>query len=94
MIENYFHRDGTRFEWQMRNPMSDGEQGYAQYSFSYESKLPEALGKRAGFEGTVHVTLKDGLIESYTEIANYGPALVQLGFAPERIAKILSRDGV
>lgn len=94
MIENYIHRDGTAFQWEMRNPVSDGQNGYAQYHFSYESKLPDALGKRAALEGTAFVTLRGGRIASYSEIANYGPALVQLGFAPERIAKILARNTV
>jgi hypothetical protein len=38
-------------------------------------------------------TLHDGLIAEYREVANTGPALLDLGFPPERVAKILAREG-
>ena len=37
--------------------------------------------------------LRDGLNPAYREVANVGPALVALGFAPERVCKILAREG-
>ena len=36
--------------------------------------------------------LDGGRIRAYREYANTGVALLQLGFAPESIAKILSRN--
>ena len=59
---------------------------YAYYTFSYVSKLPEAEGRRVGFEGCSMMTLRDGKIADYREVANVGPAFVELGFAPERTA--------
>jgi hypothetical protein len=37
--------------------------------------------------------LSDGKIAEYREVANVGPAFVELGFAPERTAKILAKEG-
>jgi hypothetical protein len=37
--------------------------------------------------------LIDGKIAEYSEVANVGPAFVDLGFAPERTAKILAKEG-
>lgn len=45
------------------------------------------------FEGVAIYTLRDGLIAEYREVANTGPALLDLGFAPERVARILAREG-
>lgn len=91
MLENRFHRDAANFRWDFHDPVSDGETGYARYVFSYDSRLPDATGKRGMFEGVSIVRLKDGLIHDYREVANAGPGLARLGFAPERLEKILSR---
>jgi hypothetical protein len=55
--------------------------------------LPEANGKRVGFEGVSMMKLSNGKIAEYSEVANVGPAFVDLGFAPERTAKILAKEG-
>jgi hypothetical protein len=39
------------------------------------------------------MTLRDGRIVSYHEVANTAPAFVDLKFAPERIAKIVGKQG-
>ena len=39
------------------------------------------------------VLISDGKIADYREVANVGPAFVELGFAPERTAKILAKEG-
>ncbi|MDP6352535.1 MAG: nuclear transport factor 2 family protein [Alphaproteobacteria bacterium] len=93
MIENYFHRDAANFRWDLHDPVDDGETGYVRYVFSYDSKLPEAGGKRALFEGIGVVRLKNGLIAHYSEVANTAPGLLMMGFAPERMAKIMARQG-
>ncbi len=92
MLENYFHRDGTNFRWDFHDPVSDGKIGYARYVFSYESKLADAAGKRTIFEGISVVRLEDGLLAEYKEIANTAVGLHLLGFAPERLAKILAKE--
>ena len=93
MIDDWFYRAAHGFRWEMHRPVSDGKMLYAYYTFSYVSKLPEAEGKRVGFEGVSIMTLRDGKIAEYREVANVGPAFVELGFAPERTAKILAKEG-
>jgi ketosteroid isomerase-like protein len=93
MIDEHFYRTATDFRWDMHDPVSDGTTLYARYTFSYRSTLPEAKGARAMFEGVAIVTLRDGKIVSYHEVANTAPVFVDLNFAPERIAKIVAKQG-
>ena len=93
MLTDWFHRDATDFRWDMHEPVCDGTTLYARYVFSFTSKLPEAAGRRVVFEGVSIMTFRDGLIANYREVANTGPGLVDLGFAPERIARLMARNG-
>jgi ketosteroid isomerase-like protein len=93
MIDDWFYRTATDFRWDMHAPVSDGKTLYARYTFSYRSLLPEAKGARVMFEGVAIMTSRDGLIAEYHEVANTGPAFVDLNFAPERIAKIMAKQG-
>ena len=92
MIDDWFYRTARDFRWEMFRPVSDGNTLYAYYTFSYVSLLPEAKGKRVGFEGVSMMRLSDGKIAEYREVANVGPGFVDMGFAPERVAKILGKD--
>jgi len=93
MIDDWLYRTATDFRWDMHRPVSDGETLYARYTFSYRSTLPEAKGARAMFEGVAIMTLRDGKIASYNEVANTATGFVDMHFAPERIAKIAARQG-
>lgn len=93
MIDEVFYRSATDFRWDMHSPLSDGERLYARYTFSYRSTLPEAKGARVMFEGVAMMELREGKIASYHEVANTAPAFVDMNFAPERIARILARQG-
>ena len=93
LIDDWFYRTATDFRWDMHEPVSDGTTLYARYTFSYRSTLPEANGARAMFEGVAIMTLKDGKIAGYHEVANTAPAFVDIKFAPERIAKIVAKQG-
>jgi hypothetical protein len=77
----------------MHDPVSDGTTLYVRYTFSYRSVLPEADGARAMFEGVAIMKLRDGRIAEYREVANTATAFVDMNFAPERIAKIVARQG-
>jgi hypothetical protein len=92
LIDDWFYRSATAFRWRMHDPVGDDRLLYARYVFSYESTLPEAAGARVVFEGVSVIGLDDGLIASYREVANTGPALLRLNFPPERVAKILLRQ--
>ena len=93
LIDDWFHRTADEFRWDMHDPVFDGATLYARYTFSWRSLLPEAEGARAMFEGVAIMRTRDGLIAEYREVANTGPAFVDLHFAPERIATILGRQG-
>ena len=93
MIDDWFYRTAREFRWEMFRPVSDGKTLYAYYTFSYVSTLPEAQGRRVGFEGVSIMSLRDGKIAEYREVANVGPGFAQMGFAPERSAKIFEREG-
>lgn len=93
LIDDWFYRTAHEFRWEMYRPVSDGQRLYAYYTFSYLSKLPEAQGRRVGFEGVSMMALRDGKIAEYREVANVGPAFVDLGFPAERTSKILAKEG-
>ncbi len=93
LVDHWFYETATDFRWDMHNPVFDGRTLYARYTFSYRSLLPEANGKRAMFEGVAIMQITDGLIAEYREVANPGPAFVDMNFAPGRIATILAREG-
>ena len=93
LIDDWFYRTARDFRWDFHQPVSDGTTLYARYTFSYVSTLPSAQSKRVGFEGVAIMRLADGLITEYREVANVGPAFVALGFAPERVCKLLAREG-
>jgi ketosteroid isomerase-like protein len=92
MIDDWFYRTARDFRWDMFRPVSDGRTLYSYYTFSYVSTLPEAKGKRVGFDGVSIMTLRDSKITEYREIANSGIGLLEIGFAPERVAKILTKE--
>jgi ketosteroid isomerase-like protein len=93
MIDDWFYRTAEDFRWDMHDPVSDGQTLYVRYTFSYRSKLPEAKGARAMFEGVAIMTLRDGLIANYHEVANTATGFVDMNFAPERIVKIVAKQG-
>ena len=93
MIDDWFYRTAMDFRWDMHSPVSDGETLYARYTFSYRSTLPEAKGARAMFEGVAIMKLRGGLIAEYHEVANTATAFVDMSFAPERISKIVAKQG-
>jgi limonene-1,2-epoxide hydrolase len=93
LIDDWFYRTAEDFRWDMHSPVSDGETLYARYTFSYRSTLAEAKGARVMFEGVAIMQLRDGKIASYHEVANTAPAFLDMNFAPERIAKIVAKQG-
>jgi ketosteroid isomerase-like protein len=93
MIDDWFYRTAADFRWDMHAPVSDGETLYARYTFSYRSLLPEAKGARAMFEGVAIMKLRGGKIASYHEVANTATGFIDMNFAPERIAKIVAKQG-
>ena len=91
MLENHFWRDAEGFKWEMRHPLSDGALGYAEWTFSYTTKMPRNRGTRVVFEGMSRFRIEGGKFASYDEMFDGGVALVQLGFPPDRLAKVMRK---
>ena len=92
LINDYFWRDATDFRWDVHDPVAAGGVGYARYVFSYRPTFEGAGGGRAIFEGVAICRMRDGLIDEYREVARESVALAAMDFAPERIAKYLSKQ--
>ena len=92
MLSDWFYRDASDFRWDMHTPVFDGATLYASYAFSFASRLAGMEGRRAMFEGVAIMTIRDGLIATYREIANPWPGLLDLGFAAGQLAKLMTRD--
>lgn len=92
LINDWFYKSASDFRWDMHDPVSNGVTLYARYTFSYRSLLPEAQGRRAMFEGVSVMSLRDGKIAEYREVANAATGFIDMNFAPERVFKILARE--
>ena len=92
MIEDYFHRDGKNFRWDIFDPVEQRNKGYARYVFSYDSQLKNFENKRAIFEGVAICTLRNEKISDYREIATATTGLALMGFASDKISKFIARE--
>ena len=92
MFERMFH-EGRDYHWSMDAIVLDEGRAAAEWTFGYTASaaVPRSEGRRVRFSGMSIVELEDGRIHGYREYANTGAALLQLGFAPESIAKVLRR---
>jgi steroid delta-isomerase-like uncharacterized protein len=92
MFERMFH-EGRDYRWSMDVIVMDDRRAAAEWTFGYTATaaVPRSEGRRVRFSGMCLFDLEGGRIHAYREYANTGAALLQLGFAPESIAKVLSR---
>lgn len=91
MLEERFYKDAEKFRWDFLNPVSNGTTGYAEWGFSYTSKMPQNAGRRIAFPGMSKFDLQGGLISHYGEMFQGGVAFVQLGIEPARMEKVFKR---
>ena len=93
MFERMF-REGQDYHWSMEVIVEDERRAAAEWTFGYTASaaVPRSTGRRVRFSGMSLFELQDGRIHAYREYANTGAALLQLGFAPESIAKVLRRS--
>jgi steroid delta-isomerase-like uncharacterized protein len=102
MFERMF-REGRDYRWQMDAVVADAHRAAAEWTFSYTATaaVPRSEGRRVLFSGVSAFDLdggdldggdlEGGRIRAYREHADTGVALLQLGFSPESLAKVLSR---
>ena len=92
MFERMF-REGRDYLWQMDTIVYAPTSAAAEWTFSYvvTDAVPRSTGRKVRFRGMSLFELQNGRIARYREYFDTGVALVQLGFAAESIAKVLSR---
>ena len=97
MFERMF-REGRDYRWQMNSVVMDAHRAAAEWTFSYTATaaVPRSEGRHVRFSGMSVFDLAGGDLDggrarAYREYADTGVALLQLGFAPESLAKVLSR---
>jgi len=97
MFERMF-REGRDYRWRMNSVVMDVHRAAAEWTFSYTATaaVPRSEGRRVLFSGMSVFDLDGGDLDggrarAYREYADTGVALLQLGFAPESLAKVLSR---
>ena len=92
MFERMF-REGRDYRWTMDAVVMDERRAAAEWTFSYTATaaVPRSEGRAVRFSGMSIFDLEGGRVRAYREYADTGVALLQLGFAPESLAKVLAR---
>jgi steroid delta-isomerase-like uncharacterized protein len=92
MFERMFH-EGRDYAWTMDVVVDAPTRSAAEWSFSYvvTETIPQSVGRTIRFRGMSLFELRNGRIQAYREYWDTGVALLQLGFKPEAMAKVLTR---
>jgi steroid delta-isomerase-like uncharacterized protein len=86
-------REGRDYAWVMDVVVESPAAAAAEWTFGYvvTDAVPRSAGRRVKFRGMSVFELEGGRIARYREYFNEGLALLQLGFKPESMAKVLAR---
>ena len=86
-------REGRDYAWVMDVVVESPAAAAAEWTFGYvvSDAIARSAGRRVRFRGMSLFELEGGRIARYREYFNEGVALLQLGFKPESIAKVLGR---
>ena len=92
MFQRMF-REGHDYLWSMDAVVESEAAATAEWTFSYvvSDTVPRSAGRKIRFNGMSIFELEAGRIARYREYFDTGVALLQLGFAPESLAKVLQR---
>jgi steroid delta-isomerase-like uncharacterized protein len=92
MFDRMF-REGRDYAWRMDTIVETPTSAAAEWTFSYivTDAVPRSAGRKVRFRGMSMFELEAGRIARYREYFDTGVALLQLGFAPDAIAKVLGR---
>lgn len=92
MFARMFH-EGRDYKWSMDAVVETAECAAAEWTFSYvvTDAVPRSTGKSVRFRGMSIFELDGGRVARYREYFDTGAALLQLGFAPASLAKVLAR---
>ena len=86
-------REGRDYTWKMDVVVESPTTATAEWTFAYEvtDAVARSAGRKIRFRGMSVFELDGGRIARYREYFDTGVALLQLGFAPESMAKVLRR---
>lgn len=92
MFERMF-REGRDYSWVMDVVVETPAAAAAEWTFAYvvTEAIPRSAGRHVRFRGMSLFELDRGRIARYREYFDEGLALLQLGFGPDSIAKVLGR---
>lgn len=92
MFERMF-REGRDYTWTMDMVVQSEDTAAAEWTFGYvvTDAIPRSAGRRVRFRGMSLFELEDGRIARYREYFDEGLALLQLGFKPDSLARVLAR---
>jgi predicted ester cyclase len=92
MFERMFH-EGRDYRWTMDVVVDTPQRAAAEWTFSYvvSDAIPRSAGRAVRFKGMSLFELSGGQIAAYREHVDVGAALLQLGFTPDALAKVLAR---
>ncbi len=92
MFQRMF-REGRDYVWTMDTVVETPDRAAAEWTFGYvvSDAVPRSAGRKIRFRGASLFELAGGKIAAYGEYFDQGRALLQLGFAPESLARVLRR---
>ena len=92
MFARMFH-EGRDYTWRMNVVVEDARHAAAEWVFGYvvTDAVPRSAGRKVSFRGMSLFVLENGRIAEYREYFDEGLALLQLGFSPDALAKVLRR---
>jgi ketosteroid isomerase-like protein len=92
MFERMF-REGRDDAWVMDTVVETPTMAAAEWTFGYvvTDAIPRSAGRRVNFRGMSLFELEGGRIARYREYFDEGVALLQFGFTPDSIARVLAR---
>jgi steroid delta-isomerase-like uncharacterized protein len=85
--------EGRDYRWTMETIVETPSRAAAEWTFAYvvSDAIPRSAGRKVRFRGMSLFELEDGKIADYREHFDVGAALLQIGFSPESLARVIAR---
>jgi ketosteroid isomerase-like protein len=87
----HFHRDGKDYTWDMKKVVAEPGAAMAEFYFSFVTTNPRNPGRNVRMTGVGIFDFRGGQINHYREYFDVGPALLQIGLAPEAVVRHLQK---
>jgi len=92
MFARMFH-EGRDYRWTMEVIVEAPSRAAAEWSFGYvvSDAIPRSAGRSIRFKGMSLFELEGGKIADYREYFDTAAALLQLGFKPDSLSRVIAR---